>query len=127
MTELQERAIAKIDAEIEKEKGNRILEIIGEFLINLVTANPDAAAKLLDEKKNLKGAYEAMRNEARKYQKDGCAALTDEEGFEVVCGYYGLEYHSGGGKLENAEIRRKYYSAAGKLAESIKNITEAGV
>lgn len=35
MTELQELAIAKIDAEIEKEKGNRILEIIGEFLINI--------------------------------------------------------------------------------------------
>ena len=52
MTELQERAIAKIDAEIEKEKGNRILEIIGEFLINLVTTNSDAAEKLLDEKKN---------------------------------------------------------------------------
>lgn len=99
MTELQERAIAKIDAEIEKEKGNRILEIIGEFLINLVTANSDAAANLLDEKKNLKGAYEAMRNEARKYQKDGCAVLTDDEGFEVICGYYGLEYHSGGGKI----------------------------
>lgn len=99
MTELQERAIAKIDAEIEKEKGNRILEIIGEFLINLVTANSDAAEKLLDEKKNLKGAYEAMRNEARKYQKDGCAVLTDDEGFEVVCAYYGLEYHSGGGKI----------------------------
>lgn len=29
-------------------------------------------------------------------------------------------------KLENTEIRRKYYSAAGKLAENIKNITEAG-
>lgn len=99
MTELQERAIAKIDAEIENEKGNRILEIIGEFLINLVTANSDAAEKLLDEKKNLKGAYEAMRNEARKYQKDGCAVLTDDEGFEVICGYYGLEYHSGGGKI----------------------------
>lgn len=99
MTELQKRAIAKIDAEIEKEKGNRILEIIGEFLINLVTANPDAAEKLLDEKKNLKGAYEAMRNEARKYQKDGCAVLTDDEGFEVICGYYGLEYYSGGGKI----------------------------
>lgn len=99
MTELQERAIAKIDAEIEKEKGNRILEIIGEFLINLVTATPDAAEKLLDEKKNLKGAYEAMRNEARKYQKDGCAVLTDDEGFEVICGYYGLEYYSGGGKI----------------------------
>lgn len=99
MTELQERAIAKIDTEIEKEKGNRIQEIIGEFLINLVTVNPDAAAKLLDEKKNLKGAYEAMRNEARKYQKEGCAVLTDDEGFEVICGYYGLEYHSGGGKI----------------------------
>lgn len=29
-------------------------------------------------------------------------------------------------KLENTEIRRKYYSAAGKLAENIKNITEVG-
>ena len=96
MTELQERAIAKIDTEIEKEKGNRILEIIGEFLINLVTANPDAAEKLLDEKKNLKGAYETMRNEARKYQKDGCAVLTDDEGFEIVCEYFGIDYQPPG-------------------------------
>lgn len=29
-------------------------------------------------------------------------------------------------KLEDTEIRRKYYSAAGKLAENIKNITEVG-
>ena len=25
--------------------------------------------------------------------------LTDDEGFEVICGYYGLEYYSGGGKI----------------------------
>ena len=96
MTELQERAIAKIDAEIEKEKGNRILEIIGEFLINLATANPDAAEKLLDEKKNLKGAYDAMYKEARKKQYNHCAVLTDEEGFEIVCEYFGIDYQPSG-------------------------------
>lgn len=97
MTELQERAIAKIDAEIEKEKGNRILEIIGEFLINLVTANSDAAAKA-----EIALLFTAVKDSFNKM-------LTTIQ------------------KLENAEIRRKYYSAAGKLAESIKNITEAGV
>ena len=40
MTELQEKAIAKIDAEIEKAKGNRVIELIGEYLINVVSNNP---------------------------------------------------------------------------------------
>lgn len=29
-------------------------------------------------------------------------------------------------KLEDNELRRKYYGAAGKLADSVKNIAEAG-
>ncbi len=113
MTELQEKAIAKIDAEIEKEKGNRILEIIGEFLINLVTANANAAENLLDDKKTLKGAYEAMRTEARKQSKDGCAVLTDDEGFEIICGYYGVDNQAGGG--ENVDQNAPAVNAAPAL------------
>lgn len=40
MTNLQEKAIEKIDAEIEKNKGSRAYEVIGEYLINLVTVHP---------------------------------------------------------------------------------------
>ena len=90
MTELQERAIAKIDAEIEKERGNRILEIIGEFLINLVTANSDAA-----EKAEIALLFTATKDSFNKM----LAAVA---------------------KLENDELRLKYYSAAVKLADAIK-------
>ena len=92
MTELQEKAIAKIDAEIEKAKGSRAYEVIGDYLINLVTAHPEAAEKLMDEKKSLAGAYKEMESNARKKAHNGCAVLTDEEGFEIVCDYFGLDY-----------------------------------
>lgn len=92
MTNLQEKAIEKIDAEIEKNKGNRAYEVIGEYLINLVTAHPEVSEKLMDEKKSLVGAYKEMKSKARKKAYKGCAVLTDEEGFEIVCDYYGIDY-----------------------------------
>ena len=96
MTELQERAIAKIDAEIEKEKRNRAIAVIGEYLINLATAHPEVAEKLADTNKTLAGAYDAMYKEARKKQYNHCAVLTDEEGFEIVCEYFGIDYQPSG-------------------------------
>lgn len=95
MTELQEKAIAKIDAEIEKAKGNRAYEVIGEYLINLLTAHPEAVEKLMDEKKSLAGAYKEMESNARKKAHNGCAVLTDEEGYEIVCDYFGIDYQPG--------------------------------
>lgn len=96
MTELQERAIAKIDAKIEKEKRNRAIAVIGEYLINLATAHPEVAEKLADTNKTLAGAYDAMYKEARKKQYNHCAVLTDEEGFEIVCEYFGIDYQPPG-------------------------------
>ena len=66
MNELQNKAIAKLDAEMEKEKRNHAIAVIGEYLINLITARPEIAEKLADSKNTLAGAYEAMRTEARK-------------------------------------------------------------
>ena len=92
MNELQNKAIAKLDAEMEKEKRNHAIAVIGEYLINLITARPEIAKKLADSKDTLAGAYEAMRTEARKKMYNNCAVLTDEEGFEIVCEYFGIDY-----------------------------------
>lgn len=35
-----------------------------------------------------------MESRARKKAHNGCAVLTDEEGFEIVCYYYGIDYQS---------------------------------
>ena len=94
MNELQNKAIAKLDAEMEKEKANSAIAVIGEYLINLVTRRPETAAKLANEKKTLAGAFGAMYKEARKKQHNRCAVLTDEEGFEIVCEYFGIEYQT---------------------------------
>lgn len=96
MNELQNKAIAKLDAEIEKEKRNRAIAVIGEYLINLATAHPEVAEKLADTNKTLAGAYDAMYKEARKKQYNHCAVLTDEEGFEIVCEYFGIDYQPSG-------------------------------
>lgn len=96
MNELQNKAIAKLDAEMEKEKRNHAIAVIGEYLINLVTACPEIAGKLADSKNTLAGAYEAMRTEARKKKYNNCAVLTDEEGFEIVCEYFGIGYQPPG-------------------------------
>ena len=96
MNELQNKAIAKLDAEMEKEKRNHAIAVIGEYLINLVTRHPQVAENLADSKNTLAGAYEAMRTEARKKMYNNCAVLTDEEGFEIVCEYFGIDYQPPG-------------------------------
>lgn len=96
MNKLQNKAIAKLDAEIEKEKRNHAIAVIGEYLINIVTAHPETAEKLADTNKTLAGAYDAMYKEARKKQYNHCAVLTDEEGFEIVCEYFGINYQPSG-------------------------------
>ena len=96
MNELQNKAVAKLDAEMEKEKRNHAIAVIGEYLINLVTRHPQVAEKLADSKNTLAGAYEAMRTEARKKMYNNCAVLTDEEGFEIVCEYFGVNYQPPG-------------------------------
>lgn len=84
---LQE-AIKKLKDEIGNDKGYK--QIIGGYLLKQLEANPTAADQILKEGKNIKGAMEAMKAEARKHQNNGCAVLTDDEGFAVVLEYYDI-------------------------------------
>ena len=42
-----------------------------------------------------------MAGEARKKAHNGCAVLTEEEGFEIVCNYYGINHYPDGRIIVN--------------------------
>ena len=86
-----ENAIIKLNDEIDANKTNPYVKLIGEFLIAHVSANPQDAENILVTDKTILSSLEAMKNEAIKTQSDGMAMLTDAEGFAVVLKYYGIE------------------------------------
>ncbi|MED5017909.1 Cas9 inhibitor AcrIIA9 family protein [Paenibacillus chibensis] len=86
-----QEAITKLQSEIEKNKTNPYIQVVGEFLIKHVQANPANAEKILDADKTIGNSLEAMKKEAQKKQVNGMAMLTDEEGFAIVLKYFGFE------------------------------------
>lgn len=78
----------KLIDEIGNDNGYK--QIIGEYLLLQLEANPSAVGQIVKEGKTIKGAMEAIKAEARKRQKDGCAVLTDDEGFAVVLEYFDI-------------------------------------
>lgn len=82
--------ITKFDTECDKSPNNRVLRVICEHMIDFLHNHPQAAERI-DEKKTLSGAIEEMKKEARKRAVNGCGVLTDEEGFEIIHKYFGIE------------------------------------
>lgn len=85
-----DKAIARINAEMQQHPSDRMLEAVGQYLIDLCTTE-DTAKALLDEKKTLAGAVAAMREAARKKQTAGYYAMAPDEAWEIVRKYYGLK------------------------------------
>ena len=84
-----EDAIRRINEEMQKAPSDRMLEAVGQYLIDICT-DEDTAKALLDEKKSLAGAISAMREAARKKQHGGYYAMAPDEAWEIVRKYYGL-------------------------------------
>jgi hypothetical protein len=85
-----ETALKKIRDEIEKEK-NPYVQVVGEFLTNYLEMNPGAAEKIMTEGKTIIKSLDEMKKAAREKAVNGCAVLTEQEGFEIVLKYYGIE------------------------------------
>jgi hypothetical protein len=68
---------------------NDYIAMLGEMLTVYLNAHAEAE---IDEKKSLKGAFEALRNAARKKQNGGCYAMPPREAFEGMMQYYGLPH-----------------------------------
>ena len=86
-----DNAIKKLTDEMEKAQGNAYINHVGAFLIGHIKFHPDHAEKILAEGKTIHGSLAAMRDEAKKKQSGGCSVLTDQEGFEIVLKYFGID------------------------------------
>lgn len=86
-----QQALQKLQAEVGANAKDKMVQIVGGFLMNYVRNNPERAELIAAEGKTIKGSVKAMEDEARKQQVNQQAILTDEEGFTIVLKYYGVE------------------------------------
>ena len=86
-----EKAIEKLKTEMDQNKDNAYIQCVGEYLIEYVNRNPDKAAAFLTDDKTIAGSLQEMKETARKQAKNGCAVLTDEEGYKAVFKYFGID------------------------------------
>lgn len=90
LTEGQKRAIEKLDAEMEKAK-DPCSKYIAEQLLQLATSCPEVAGKILEEKKTLAGALDAIKAEAKKHAVGGCGCVDEAQAVEIACKYYNIK------------------------------------
>lgn len=90
ITNNQQQAIDKLDAEMEKAK-DPCSKYIAEQLLQLATSCPEVAEKILEEKKTLGGALEAIKAEAKKHAVAGCGCVDEAQAVEIACKYYNIK------------------------------------
>ena len=83
-------AIAKLEKEIEGDKGSEYTQYVGKYIVEYLNEHPDRAEKILAEGKTLAGSMKHMEGVARKKKNRGAVVLTDAEGFKAVLEYYGI-------------------------------------
>ena len=90
-----EKAIEKIKAEMEKNKDNGNVQVIGNFLLKQIDINKDAAAGILQEEKTILKSIDEMQKEAlakvKKKTGTQCIAMDPVEGFKIVMKYFSFE------------------------------------
>lgn len=87
----KDKAVAKIRAEMEGNKDNPNIQVIGDFLLKHLESNPPSVEKILQEDKTIVKSIEEMGKEARKNQTGNYAVLPDQEGFAIVLKYFGID------------------------------------
>lgn len=81
-----EKAIEKINAEMQKDPTNTNLEIIGQYIIDRCVKSGEVVSAV-NGGKTLSGAMDALSAEARKRAKGNCAMLRDSDIFDIVDKY----------------------------------------
>jgi hypothetical protein len=85
------KAIGKIKAEIDGNKNNPYIQVVGDFILQHLQGNPSNAEKIVQEGKTIGKSLDEMKKAAEKKKVGNCAVLTDQEGFNIVLKYFGIE------------------------------------
>lgn len=83
-------AVKKVKSEMEENKANPYVQVVGKFLLDHLEKQPEDAKFIENKDKTIIGSLSAMRKEAEKKKVNGCAVLTDQEGFQIVLEYFGV-------------------------------------
>ncbi|GAB6172016.1 hypothetical protein JCM15765_14940 [Paradesulfitobacterium aromaticivorans] len=86
-----ENAISKLKTEMDSNKSNTYVQVVGGFLLQHINCHPQDAEKIMVTEKTIGKSLDEMRKVAEKKKSGNCAVLTDEEGFEVVLKYFGIK------------------------------------
>lgn len=90
LNEGQKQAIEKLDAEMEKAKDS-CSKYIAEQLLQLASSCPEVAEKILEQKKTLAGALDAIKAEAKKHAVGGCGCVDEAQAVDIACKYYNIK------------------------------------
>lgn len=86
-----DKAIIKLKAEMDQNKTNSYIQVVGDFIIQYVKENQEVAEKILVEEKTILKSLNEMKKAAEKKKVGNCAVLSDQEGFKIVLQYFGIE------------------------------------
>jgi len=88
---MSNKAIQKLKAEMDSNKNNSYIQVVGEFLLQHLQDNPSNAERIIQEGKTIGQSLNEMKKAAEKKKVGNCAVLSDQEGFKVVLEYFGIK------------------------------------
>lgn len=86
-----EKAVEKIKSEMDKDKDNTYVQVVGEYLLQRLSIEPELADKILNKNKTILKSLDAMKAVASKKKTGNFAMLTPQEGYDVVIKYFSKE------------------------------------
>ncbi len=88
---MYQQAVSRLKAEIENNKSNSYIQVVGNFLLQHLDKHYEDADKFMSADKTIAKSLDKMREEASKKKVGNCAMFTPEEGFAIVLKYFGIE------------------------------------
>lgn len=85
------KAIEKLQSEMTKNTTNSYIQVVGGFLLQHLSENPQDADKILVIDKTIGKSLDEMQKAAGKKKVGNTAMFTPQEGFEIVMKYFGIK------------------------------------
>ncbi|MBR1493871.1 MAG: hypothetical protein IJ601_02340 [Acidaminococcaceae bacterium] len=108
-------AIDQLNEEIAKFTGDAYITKIHEVLVDMVTANPKLAEKLIEKKNILETAKKAVWDYASKHRKNNQYCMEGNDAIKIIMEKLGIKDYEKGGSDEGRKVadtppvKRKQY------------------
>lgn len=86
-----EKAIEKIKQEINSQKNNLYVQVIGDYLLKQIEINRDAAKKICSESKSIEKSIKEIEKILRKEAKGNTLIISENGIYKVIREYYKIE------------------------------------